>query len=91
LTIVTVFYSVTAALQLLTMGMIVFELLRHRRELYKQGLDASHRAAYVSIAGIIAKSAVIYPLAAVAYIPMFRTNNSAQIWWGQVVASLVVR
>jgi hypothetical protein len=84
----TAFYSITAALQIVTTSMIVFKLLGHRWELRKQGF--SHNTAYVSLAGILAESAGIYAIATVAYIPMFRSDNPVQIWWGQLVASLVV-
>jgi hypothetical protein len=91
LAIATAFYSLTAALQLLTMGLIVFKLIIHRLELRKQGLDASHGVPYVSLAGMLAESSGIYAFASIAYIPMIRSNNPVQLWWGQVVASLVVR
>jgi hypothetical protein len=91
LAIATAFYALTAALQLLTMGLIVFKLIIHRLELRKQGLDASHGVPYVSLAGMLAESSGIYAFASVAYIPMIRSNSMVQLWWGQVVASLVVR
>jgi hypothetical protein len=91
LAIATTFYVLTAALQLLTTSLIVFKLLSHRRELLKQGLDTSHGVPYVSLAGMLAESSGFYALASIAYVPLIRSNNPVQIWWGQVVASLVVR
>jgi hypothetical protein len=91
LAIATAFYSLTAALQLLTMCLIVFKLIGHRLELRRQGLDVLHSVPYVSLAGMLAESSGIYAFSSIAYIPMLRSNNPVQLWWGQVVASLVVR
>jgi hypothetical protein len=89
--IVTAWYAVSATLQLLTTGMITAKLLLHRRYLSKRGISASTGGLeYQSLAGVLAESALIYTVATIAYIPMFRSNSPVQIWWGQFVSCLAV-
>jgi hypothetical protein len=92
LNIVTAWYAVTAALQVLTTSMIAFKLLQHRRALNKHGLAASASGlGYISLASVLAESAVVYTIATIAYIPMIRLEAPVELWWGQVVDSLAVR
>jgi hypothetical protein len=89
--ITTAWLSTTAALQVLTTGMIAFKLLSHRRTLIKSGASHVDGTQYTSLAGLLSESALIYTAASVAYIPMVRANSPIVYWWGQVVGSLVVR
>jgi hypothetical protein len=90
--VVTAWYAVTATLQLFTTGMIMAKLLLYRRSLRKYGIPAfANGLQYQSSMGIFAESALVYTMATVAFIPMFRSNSPVQIWWGQFVGSLAVR
>jgi hypothetical protein len=88
--VTTAWYATTAALQIVTTGMIALKLIQHRRALNTQLAASANGLGYISLAGVLAESAVLYTICTVAYIPMMRISEPVQIWWGLVVNSLAV-
>jgi hypothetical protein len=62
-----VFSCLTAAIQLLTTGLIIYVLLRHQRQLNKAELGGRSRM-YSALATLLIESALLYTVSAVLYV-----------------------
>jgi hypothetical protein len=62
-----VFSCLTAAIQLLTTGLIIYVLLRHQRQLHKAELGTRSRI-YSALATLLIESASLYTVSALLYV-----------------------
>lgn len=74
---ITAFYSVAVAQNLMTTGLLIFQIWRCEREL-SNVLNASNRSGLFPIMRIIIESAAIYAMFQVIVLVLYTLNQNAQ-------------
>jgi hypothetical protein len=73
------YYSLSAALNVLTTGLIATKLIR-----------SEFSASYVSIVALLVESAVLYTVCSVTFVALDQSSSSAKTWFAALVTCMAV-